>query len=370
MSIKIKPVTSATDRDEFLKLPYKLHNRWRGWVAPLISKVKNNFDPNENPFFRHADIQMFLAQIDGHTLGRIAAIVDHEFITARNRAIGQFGFFECVNDRDISIALFNTASQWLREEGMVWMIGPTNPSIHDEIGVLMDSFEIPASIRMVWNPPYYPDLMERAGFSKAIDLYAYKVMKNDVSQKLQETGEKILTRSRATIRSLNLKNFDHELKIITTIYNQTWVKSWGFVPMSKEELEFLFKSIKRIIDPGVVLIAEVDGKPVGFSFSLPDYNSVLKHLNGRVFPFGYPVLFWHSRKIRHMRSVMLGVLSKYRNRGIDTALYYKTWENTRKKSFDSFELSPIFEDNIQMIRAANMIGAERYKTYRLYQRQL
>ena len=361
---------TATDRDEFIKLPYKLHKRWRAWIAPLISKEKSSFDTKTNPFYQHADIQMFLAQINGHTLGRIAGIVDHEFITARNKAIGQFGYFDCVEDRDISIALFNTASQWLREEGMVRMIGPTNPSMHSEMGVLVDSFELPASIKMVWNPPYYPDLLEGAGFSKAIDLFAFRVSKKNVSHKLIETGEKLLSRNNATIRSLDLKNLNREVKIIRSIYNQAWERSWGFVPISRGEIDSIFKSLKQIIDPDLILIAEVNNNPVGFSISLPDYNSVLSHLNGRVFPFGYPVAFWYSRKIKHLRSVLLGVLSKYRNRGIDTALYYKTWENTKDKKYESFELSAIFENNRKMIRAAKKIGAEKYKTYRLYQRRL
>ncbi|MBT3232530.1 MAG: hypothetical protein HN356_06910 [Calditrichaeota bacterium] len=370
MSIKIKPVLSATDRDEFIKLPYKLHSRWRAWIAPLFSTVKKDFDQARHPFFKHADIQLFLAQVNGHTLGRIAGIVDHEFITARNKAIGQFGFFDCVEDRDISIALFNTASQWLRDEGMVGMIGPTNPSIHGEMGVLMDSYEIPPSIRMVWNPPYYPDLMEGAGFSKAIDQYAYRVLKDNVSQKLTEASDKVLNRCKASIRILDMKNLDREIKIIRSVYNQSWKKSWGFASISLPEIDFFFKSLKRIIDPSLVLIAEVEGNPVGFSISLPDYNSVLKHLNGRVFPFGYPVILWYSRKIKHLRSVLLGVLPNFRYRGIETALYYKTWENTKDKKYDSFELSPIFEDNKKMIRAAKMIGAEKFRTYRLYQRRL
>jgi len=370
VSVKVKPVANSRDKSEFIRFPYKLLKRWKTWVPPLISDVKDTLDFVHNPFYQHARIQLFNAYYDGKIVGRIAGIVDENYIKTQNRAVGLFGFFECVKDRAVSAALFNTASQWLREEGMVHMVGPTNPSLNDELGVLIDAFDIPPAVKMVWNPPYYPALYEAAGFKKAMDVYAYDLAKEHMSERLIRMGEKIMKRTKVTFRNPDMKRFDEEIKIFRELYNRAWSENWGFVPWTEAEFEHVAKTLKMVIDPKVVYVAELNSKPVGFSMALPDLNFALKHLRGRLFPFGILKLLWYSRKIDRLRVVILGVDKKYRNQGIDTALYYINWKEGTSKKYKSGEASWILESNTAMIRAAEMMGGKRYKTYRIYERSL
>jgi len=366
MAVVIIPVTGNRHTSEFIRLPYRLHHKHPAWVAPLVSEVKTSLDKRKNPFFQHADAELFLARRDGKVVGRIAAIIDRNFIEVRQEQIGLFGFFEAEDDKEAAQALFNKAAEWLKARGITRMLGPASPSMNDEIGVLVDAFDLPPMIKMVWNPCYYPALYEQAGFRKAMDLWAWMIRHEDISERLVRAGAAILKRSRATLRNVNMKKFDREVKTVREIYNRAWANNWGFVPWTEAEFNHIAKSLKSVIDPNMVLIAEIDG----FALSLPDVNMALKHINGRLFPFGLPILLWHARKINQVRVVILGVAKEFRNRGLDTAMYYESYRQSKIRGYLRGEASWILENNEPMNRALTMMGGHRYKTYRMYERDL
>ncbi len=370
LAITIRLVDSKRDINDFIHLPYRLHKRQPCWVAPLLSEMKVLLDRERNPFYEHAKVEFFLARRNGVVVGRIAAIIDENFITGKDEAVGLFGFFDAIDDSTVARALFNTASGWLREQGMVKMLGPANPSMNDEIGVLVDAFDLLPAIKMVWNPAYYPTLYEQAGFSKAMDLLAWRMTADDISDRLVHIGEKIVKRTKISFRHPNMKKFDDEIKIFRKVYNKAWEDNWGFVAWTEAEFNHVAKGLKQIIDPDLALIAEDNGKPVGFLLALPDINPALKRINGRLFPFGLPSLLWHTRKIKHTRVVIMGVIEEYRNRGIDTALYFESYRIGVKKGIKSAEMSWVLENNDSMNRALKMMGARKYKTYRMYERVL
>ena len=370
MAVVIIPVTGNRHTSEFIRLPYRLHCKHPAWVAPLVSEVKTSLDKRKNPFFQHADAELFLARRDGRVVGRIAAIIDRNFIEVRKEQIGLFGFFEAEDDKEAAQALFNKAAEWLKARGITRMLGPASPSMNDEIGVLVDAFDLPPMIKMVWNPSYYPALYEQACFRKAMDLWAWMVKRVAISERMIRAGEAILKRSRATLRNVKMKDFEREVRTVREIYNRAWADNWGFVPWTEEEFKHIAKSLKSVIDPDMVLIAEIDGQPVGFSLALPDLNLALKHINGRLFPFGLPILLWHARKISQVRIPIMGVAKEFRNRGLDTAMYYKTYQTATRKGYDCGEASWILENNEPMNRALTMMGGHRYKTYRMYERDL
>ncbi len=314
---------------------------------------------------------MYLARIGDRVVGRIAAILDHNYLKSSKQLVGLFGFFECVDDLDVAHALFNSASQWHRKNKLRKIMGPTNPSMNDEIGVLLNAFEEPPTIKMVWNPEYYPTLYDNSVFEKVKDVYAYSMAKEDVSERLLKLGELLVKRSKMTFRHPNMKKFNQEIEIFRDVYNQAWSDNWGFVPWTEEEFKHVAKSLKQVIDPNLVLIAEDNGKPVAFSLALPDVNQATRHIrNGQLFPFGMIKLLWYRRKICSARVVILGVIKEYRHRGIDTALYYETFRIATEKGYNQAEMSWILEDNWPMNRALEMMGAKKHKTYRIYERNL
>ena len=171
-------------------------------------------------------------------------------------------------------------------------------------------------------------------------------------------------------RNINLKDFKNEVETLLQIYNDAWEKNWGFVPMNKTEFVHMAKDLKAIVDPDLVFVAEVNGEPAGFSLTIPDYNQILKSVNGRLLPFGIFKLLLKKKQITMIRVITLGVRHKFQNkRGLAPTFYYETYERGTKKGY-SGEFSWILEDNVLMNRALEGIGAKVYKKYALYEKQI
>jgi len=235
----------------------------------------------------------------------------------------------------------------------------------------VDAFDQEPVIMMSYNPPYYIDLLENAGFKKSKDLYAYHIVDAAEIPERLERGVKILKKRYGfTLRTLNMKDFWGEVELIKKVYNEAWAKNWGAVPMTDDEFTHLAKDLKLVVDPELCLVAQMDGEVVGFSLTLPDANQAIKHANGRLFPTGIIKLLWYMRKVNFVRVLALGVVEKYRTHGIDTAMYFETFKNGLAKGYYSGEMSWILEDNYPMRNALEKMGAEIYKTYRIYEQPL
>lgn len=369
--VQIQPVTSRGQLRAFIRLPWKIYRDDPYWVAPLIGQMKETFHPRKNPFYDHSDVQLFLAHRGDRTVGRIAAVVNHAHNQFHEEKAGFFGFLECVNDEAVALKLLQTARDWLREQGMEILRGPANFSSNDEWGMLIQGFDSSPVLMMSYNPPYYPELMERFGLAKAKDLYAYKILKEGgIPQRLRRMAAKIEQKEGLTIRPINMKDFDNELKRIKVIYNNAWSKNWGFVPMTDAEFDHLAKQLKPLVVPELVLMAEVKGEPAGFSLTLPDYNQALKRINGRLFPLGLFKLMWYSRKIDAARIMVMGVVHEYQRRGIDAVFYINTYDAGSARGYVWGEMSWVLEDNEMMNRAIEMLGGKIYKTYRIYEMEI
>lgn len=346
------------------------------WVPPLVMDRLKLMDEKKNPFYDHASAAFFLAERDGRIAGRIAAIVNHRHNEAHNEKTGMFGFFECIDDRDVAAGLFAVAEAFLRDNGMTAVRGPYNPSSNDEQGILIDGFDRAPVLLMTYNPRYYPKLIESCGYEKAMDLYAWMLdAGTSRSEKLARVSERIRERSHVTIRHFNKKDFNGEAEKIKQLYNSAWELNWGFVPLTDAEFDFMAKDLKQIYDPDFVLFAEKDGKTIGFSLALPDINQAFHA--GRSIPkniFNLPVGIWKlltkKKRIDTLRILILGVLKEYRHLGIDALLYNETITRARAKGIKYGEASWILENNDPMNRACQMMNGVRYKRYRIYEKKL
>lgn len=364
--IRIDKVEDEKDLKDFINLPYKIYERDPCWVPPLISDQKAIFS-RKNPFFEHADVAFFIAKRDNIPAGRIAAIVNHKHIEFHNEKAGFFGFFETIPDPTVAQALLKSAKEWLKVKRMEIMRGPMNFSTNEECGFLVEGFDISPFLMMPYNPPYYLELVEGYGLKKAKDLFAYMV---DVPEEMPSRIIRVADHARSqgiTVRPLEMKRFDDEIEDFKRVYNSAWSRNWGFIPMTEKEIEWMAKRLKSLIVPDLALIAEVDGRPAGFFLALPDYNQVLKRLNGRLGLSGIINALWYSRKITDLRLLILGILKDYRKKGIDALFYLEAWEALKKKGFKRVEFSWVLEDNVLVQRAAEMIGAKLYKKYRIYE---
>lgn len=367
--IRIEKVEDEKGLKDFIKLPYKLYEKDPYWVPFLLSDQKALFS-RKNPFFEHAEATFFIAKKEDTPVGRIAAILNHRHIEFHNEKAGFFGFFDSVNDQEIASALLDSVRAWLRSKEMEIMRGPMNFSTNEECGFLIEGFDSSPFLLMPYNPPYYLKLIEDYGLVKAKDLFAYII---DVPEDLESRVVRIADKARslgATVRRLDMKRFDAEIEAFKGVYNTAWEKNWGFIPMTEEEIEWMAERLKQLIVPELALIAEIEGKPAGFFLALPDYNQVLKRLNGQLTPLNILKLLWYSRKITDIRVLIMGVLKEHRKKGIDALIYNEAWKAAREKGYKRTEFSWVLEDNIPVHKAAELIGARLYKKYRIYEMEL
>lgn len=371
-SVAVAPVTNGRDLRDFIKLPWSIYRKDPRWVPPLIRDMKALLDRSTNPFFRHSSADFFLARRNGRCVGRIAAILNNNHNRFHGEKTAFFGFFESIDDRSVASALLDAAAQWGRERGMTEMRGPMNYSTNETVGLLVDGFDSDPFLLMPHNPRYYAGMLEGAGFHKAMDLYAWFLRtEKGLNPKIIRVGERVLREEKIHVRTLNKNRFWDEVEIIQKIYNDAWSENWGFVPMTDAEFRHMARDLKMIVDPRVVLIAEKNGEPVAFSLAIPDLNQALKKINGRLFPFGLPLLLYHARRIRQVRVLALGIAKKLQNwNGIGAALYYESFRRGVAAGYRRCEFSWTLETNDLINRSMRLFGAHPYKRYRIYKKDL
>lgn len=357
------------DLKEFIDLPFDLYKADKFYVSELKSDIKHTL--TEDPFWHNAKRELFLAKKDGKPVGRIAAIINEAHNKHWQDNIGFFGFFECENDKGTAKALFDAAANWLKENSKDAMRGPVNPSTNHTCGVLIDSFDSMPCIMMPYNPPYYDELIKSAGLDKAKDLLAFdKTDQSDFSPRMHKLIQRILKNPDLSMRCINIKNFDEEVKIVREIYNAAWNQNYGFVPISEEEIANTAKQLKLIVKPELTCMIEIKGEVAGFAISIPNMNHVLKELKGTLNPLRLPKALLAWRKIRDCRMIMLGVHPDHRSRGLELLLVKHVVDNGIKKGWKKAELSWMLEDNKAIISVIEESGCYKTKTYRIYQKTL
>lgn len=373
---RIRQVADDRDRWAFVKFPWTIYRDDACWVPPLVTERRAFIDPRKNPFFEHTDAVFFLAEHpDGKVVGTIAAAVDDNYNSFQEVKVGWFGLFEVIEEYAVAEALLSTARDWVREQGMSAILGPVNLSTNGEYALLIDGFDSPPVVMMTYNPAYYADFIERFGFEKARDLYAYLFravsLSRDVPRKLVRVAEATLRESKIRIRKVNMRDWDNEVKRAKAVYNSAWERLWGFVPMTDAEFDHLARGLKSFLDPDLCLIAEDGERPVGISVGLPDANQAL--LRARPGPSRWTVpwtllkFLAYKRSITTWRGLIAGVVEEYRGRGIEAALFMETGTAALAKGYTYCEGSLVLEDNTMMNRLARRLGGRIYKTYRIYQ---
>ncbi|MBX3007895.1 MAG: hypothetical protein KF816_07690 [Melioribacteraceae bacterium] len=366
--ILVKEINSKSDIKRFLKFAWEVYKDYPYWVPPLLFDKMKILDKKKNPFYKHADSQLFIAEVDGKIVGRIAAIKNDLHNQVHNDKVGFFGFFESINDQNVANKLFDAAKKWLQNKGCDTMRGPANPSSNDEYAMLIEGFDDEPRILMPYNPKYYLELCDNYGFKKAKDLYAYSIDNPDMvkSDKVRRVAELAQKRSRLVIKQLDIKNFASELEKVKYVYNKAWAPNWGFVPMTDEEIDAMAKDLKPLVEPSLVLFGEIDDQLVGFALVMLDYNQIFKSMNGRLLPFNFIKLFTQKKKITWSRVITLGIIPEFQKRGLDAVLYWDIMQRAEKIGILRGEASWILEDNDMMNRGAEVMKGKIYKKYRIY----
>jgi hypothetical protein len=366
MKIDVRPVQSKRDVLKFIKFPWKVYKGNDYWVPPLISERKSFFNPRKNPFFNHAEVQLFMAYRGSAPVGTISAhtIPDHNRI--HKDRVGFFGFFETIDDQSVATALLDTAATWLSARGMETMRGPMNFSIHHSCGLLIDGFQYSPTVLMPYNPKYYVKFIESYGCVKASDLYALTM---DMQEQVPPHIDRIAQRAWArcpdlTIRSIDMSKYDQEVNLIKEQYDQAMTGNWGYLPLHEDEFRYTVNSMKALVNPDQVIFLELDGKVIGYSLALPDYNIIFKKLNGRLLPFGILRLLFQKKRLNYGRIIALGVLSDFRDKRV-AIVYQATWKAAVKAGVVGCEGGWTHENN-PFLTTMKWFGGTIHKTYRIY----
>jgi hypothetical protein len=381
--IQVIPVTTAEQDACFLDVPNLVYANDPNWVAPFRSSLVKQLarDPS-NPFLSYGNFQAFIA-IAGSAdpqsqtqlaVGRIVAAVNQRLIEREEAQIGLFGYFECIDDFAVAEALFTAACDWLREQGMTRVRGPIDLFTHNRCLFLVDGFDSPPTVLMPYNPPYYPQFVERAGWEKAKDAYAYNFPLTQALPDVFAKGHAIATKAGVTFRPIRTKGDDFIADAISIyqLTTQMFVNNYSSTPRSQEEFLEEAKGFQALIDPDVFPVAEDNGQMVGYWMGLPDYNIALKHINGKLDLWGTLKFFWYRRQIDQGRVILFASLPEYRSKRVPLALIYLGLQGGLKKGkpYKRAELGYVYEDNAPSRKLIEASGGTIEKTYRIYEKAL
>lgn len=371
--VVVNRVVNKRMMKDFIMLPWttRIYENDPLWIPPLISEQKKLFDRNRGYFFEIGEAEFFLAYREGVPVGRITAQVNHLYEKKYDTATGFFGFFEAIDDLEVARALFDTASEWLRARGKKVMNGPQSFSVYDSVGFETEGLDVMPVVGLLHFAPYYKDLAEACGFTKCIDWHCFLVKKIDAYKPyLEEIRTTIMKDMDVEFKTLDKRDMKRRVKEVQQIFNIAWDGNWGHLPLTDKQMDMLYEELKVIAIPELTIFAEKDGRTIGFIISIPDVNPAMRILNGRMYPWRMWKFLREAKKTKKLRTIIMGVLPEYRGQKIDDVFYLKTIEDGIRLGFTESDGSLIVETNKKMIGALKAVFAERYKTYRIYERPI
>ncbi|MFH1738375.1 MAG: GNAT family N-acetyltransferase [bacterium] len=366
MAVVVKPVESASERRLFAAFPRQVYRNEPYWIPPLASEVRSLIHSGNHPFHEHADIGLFLARNEGRIVGRIAACVNHTFNEFHKQRVAVFGLFEALPEYEYAAALFRRAATWATERGMTILRGPMSFSTNEDCGLLAEGFDSYPCIMMPYNPPHYTQFVERFGFTGVRDLLAFVIESQEIPTRLEEGAQAVLRRTRAKVRPINFDEFDQETALLHDLYGDAWSDNWGYSPIPLEEFRWRAEKLKKLVDPELVPILEVNGEAVGFAAILPDINEILHPVKKWPAFTHLPWLLVRWRAIRGVRVLMMGIRKSHRRLGLDSVLYWTIYRTCLARGVERAELSWVLDNNDPLLNAFRYLNARQSKVYRLY----
>jgi GNAT superfamily N-acetyltransferase len=321
---------------------------------------------------RYRKVERFVAWRGRTATGRVAAIVDPAFQNRWDATGGFFGFFETDADSEIAHALLEHAESWLRHaHGVGTVYGPINLSTHDEAGIVIEGGDRPPVILSPHTLPHYRTVIEDHGYESYLDLLAYGWTPNAPVRDTVTQLRRRLERRGITIRSSTPERWGVDSLLLRDLYNATFADLWGFVPLRDDEFHQRAREFKPFYRPELAVFAAVGDESIGFGLALPDINTVLRRVGGRLLPIGW----WHLARgiprIRSGRLILLGVLPPYRRTGVAAVLADALGEAGRTLGYEGGELSVVHEGNrdVQSVVWA-FGGSAPIRRYRVYRKAL
>lgn len=347
------------------------------YIRPLDMELKDRLDPKKNPFFEHAEGTIFTAHdARGACVGRVTAQIDREHLDRHKDDTGFFGFFDTVDDPEVARQLLARAESWLRQRGMKRARGPVSLSINEELGCLVEGFDDPPVLLNPHHRPYQGGLIEQCGYAKEKDVYGWRYTIGDINARVRKAHDDIAKMPEVVSRPVSKKDVERDVKITLEIFNDAWNENWGFVPMTRKEGAKLAADLKMFLIPDLTRIVLIDGEPAAVAIAMPNVNELIGDLRGKLLPLGIVKLLYRLKVqgAKSGRLLILGIRKKFRLQrkyaGLSLFLYAEMNEGGRRAGMDWGELGWTLEDNSAVNTGIKMMGAKRYKTYRVFSKDL
>jgi hypothetical protein len=357
---------------KFINLEFKFYKGDKDWVPPLKSDTKKMLKGKGNPLFENGDQAFFMVYKDKKPVGRVLVGIDEELNRVRGFKQGFFSMFECIDDEDACKALLDAAGSWLSEKGMERVIGPLSPSNGDDRKGFVVMGEGPPVLLNAHTKGYYPKLVEKYGFQKNDDHFAYIFSPNDFDmERHRKVVEFAKKKGGFRVDKLNVKDIENEARDIHRILENSVPEEWDYlITPSLDAVMDEFKSLLQFYDGHYCYIARKGDIPIGFMVALPDYNQVLKRMKGKILPIGWAKFLYYKRKITGARALIQMVDRNYHNLAVNYAMYFEAYKDWQETKLDFIEASCIDETNIPSRLSVEKAGGRHYRTYRTYKLDL
>jgi hypothetical protein len=376
VTLEVVRAGSKRQREQWLRLPWRLYKDYPGWVPNLLMLQRDTINLKKNPFFDHGEAQLFLAMRDGQPVGRISAQIDTRHNEQHNERTGFFGFFEAEDDPSIAEVLLGAAEAWMRERNLDTIRGPYNLALDEELGMQIEGFDQPAMIQMPQTQPYYPAMLDGLGYTKAMDLLAYRWEITDPPDRMMEAVTKTRAAPGLTLRPINMGKLHQEVDLLLDIYTDAWSETWGYVPVSRRQARKLADDLRLIADPSLVMFAEIDGETAGMVVGLPNLSEATRDFNGFIDPIKAIKLVWRLkiRGVASGRLLLFGVKRKFQRRreliGLPFVLLHELYLRAKTKRYTWCEEGWVLENNARLNALMPYWDAYVYKRYRIYEKSL
>jgi hypothetical protein len=374
--LDIRQIPMGGRLDDFLDVVDYIYRGDAAYVRPLDMELKDRLNPGKNPFFEHGEGVVFCAYRNGFPVGRCTATIDREHLGRYNDATGFFGFLDTIDDEEVASELLSRAESWLRGKGMKRVRGPLSLNINEETGCLIDGFDTPPYMMMPHHKPYQGSLIERAGYTKAKDFFAWKYKVGDVNKRVQRARAEIKALPEVKSRTVDMKNIGRDVELLVEMFNDAWSDNWGFVPSTRNEVKKMAADFKMILLPEITCFVSIDGEPAAFAIALPNLNELVRDFGGKLLPLGLPKLLWRLKVEgpKSARLILLGIRRKWRHSRkyapLSAFMYAEMNDGGRKLGIKEGELGWTLEDNGRVNAGIQMMGAKQYNTYRVYEKAL
>jgi GNAT superfamily N-acetyltransferase len=388
--IDVLPVSAGRVADAYVDLPWQIYKDDPCWVPPLRKQVRATMDAKRNPFFRHAEVEHYVAfNGGGAPVGRIAVTIYPVESGARATDWATFGFFESVDDPEVATALFQSVEQWATKRGLAKIKGPYNYCSTQECGLLIDGFTTPPAVFQTHNPPYYMNLIEGCGYremysmatlecgaAEALELASREerplldpkatraaIAESAKSLDVTKRAENVARLKQITVRPLRMKDYKAEMETICRLFNCAFAHNEGVFPFTSDVFNYTARELKPFVDPRLILMAEKNGTPIAFSFLLPDINEFLKSLNGSMGILDLVRLPFALRRIRSAVILLVGAAPEAQGTGVGRLLASEMFRSIVNSKYERVVTTWVHQDNYfprVLARGFNFRTTKRY----------